>query len=370
MIRVTHGDAPPELERERRRRVAELRLDWGSVDAADPHGVEAFVEQHGRRFDAGYRAQAWDTLRAQWSHRCAYCTAELHESDPIDHHRPRRPRPGEHRGYWWLTWTWRNLLPSCTTCNGAKDTNFPVEGPRLAPFDGRTGTENAVLIDPSRDNPLDHLEFASEVVDGGGERWTLQGKKGSPRGKETARILRLDVDRDEARFGAHLDRLRHLVADLRRELAKGPVALHAFWERKIGLFLGRTRGEPAQPYPALSHAYLRHHFGSEMEMHCLTLPELGDSPPSPAPRSGGLKTSAWAGLDENLQLELQSLSKRPPRDKTRDLILRFVAVRPRTLDQLAEVFPQSIATLRTHVRALVDAGKLRYDGAAVKIVRP
>lgn len=71
--------------------------------------------------------------------RCMYC-GDSHGTD-IEHFRPKTPYP-EH------LFRWPNLLLCCTECGRFKGDRFPLAS------DGRP-----LLLDPSRDNPWDHLDF-------------------------------------------------------------------------------------------------------------------------------------------------------------------------------------------------------------------
>jgi 5-methylcytosine-specific restriction endonuclease McrA len=99
--------------------------------------------------------------------KCAYCETPLvnHYSD-IACFRPRWQALNldgstDREHYWWLAYEWENLYLSCPTCNHMKGSRFPIEGPRAV-----AGTpwidleqENALLLDPCRDEPERELVF-------------------------------------------------------------------------------------------------------------------------------------------------------------------------------------------------------------------
>ncbi|MCY7297970.1 MAG: tyrosine-type recombinase/integrase, partial [Ilumatobacteraceae bacterium] len=69
--------------------------------------------------------------------KCAYCESPALSSAPldVDHFRPIAGAIGtdgaesrEH--YWWLTYSWSNLLLACSDCTRAKGNRFPVDGTR------------------------------------------------------------------------------------------------------------------------------------------------------------------------------------------------------------------------------------------------
>ena len=121
--------------------------------------------------------------------KCAYCETFYNTQAPVDveHFRPKGAVEGapNHRGYWWLAMIWTNLLPSCIDCNrrrkqatpaatpslgalhnaatkqintGKKDA-FPVAGTRAKAEADNLNLEQAYLIDPTRDDPNEFLEY-------------------------------------------------------------------------------------------------------------------------------------------------------------------------------------------------------------------
>lgn len=132
--------------------------------------------------------------------KCAYCESRYDISGPVDieHFRPKAGIdnvPG-HRGYWWLAGEWTNLLPSCLDCNRrryqptpeefaslsgvleankkgfasiktGKETCFPIadkgvrmqDRPMPEVANSALEAELALLLDPCRDDPGEHLRF-------------------------------------------------------------------------------------------------------------------------------------------------------------------------------------------------------------------
>jgi len=113
-------------------------------------------------------------------------------SAQVEHFRPkgRVVEDSSHKGYWWLASTWTNLLPSCSHCNISeyheihkltveqpyqqktqsgkyklgKYDHFPIGGQRAVAEGDDLDLEDAYLIDPTRRNPNDHLDW---IVEGG-----------------------------------------------------------------------------------------------------------------------------------------------------------------------------------------------------------
>ena len=129
----------------------------------------------------------------------------------VEHYRPKNAvADTEHEGYWWLAMDWTNLLPSCIDCNrkrnqkapdptltnlvdlfdtdrdrtismkSGKGTTFPIADEvgraEFIPFGAAPGNRNTVeneqrlLLDPTRDEPEEHLVFSTRDVSVVGHR--------------------------------------------------------------------------------------------------------------------------------------------------------------------------------------------------------
>jgi uncharacterized protein (TIGR02646 family) len=114
--------------------------------------------------------------------KCAYCEAPAPASASwdVEHYRPKGrviERP-DHPGYYWLAYEWDNLLLSCQLCNqrrtdrptweqaepgatAGKADRFPLadESTRAMDPSGDLDAEVRLLLDPTRDDPEEHLTF-------------------------------------------------------------------------------------------------------------------------------------------------------------------------------------------------------------------
>jgi len=79
------------------------------------------------------------TLKEIYHQKCAFCEAPLdNEVGDIEHFRPKNENKNESTkcnkkfSYYWLAFSWDNLLPSCSRCNGKKSNCFDIEGQRVA----------------------------------------------------------------------------------------------------------------------------------------------------------------------------------------------------------------------------------------------
>ena len=121
--------------------------------------------------------------------KCAYCEVFLfsNQHGDVEHYRPksrvtkldnsevtydRHGRRIPHPGYYWLAYSWRNLLPSCIRCNQVskvdnttigKGTRFPLVDDEYAFMPGDEDRERPLLINPTIDNPSEHLFFDTET---------------------------------------------------------------------------------------------------------------------------------------------------------------------------------------------------------------
>jgi hypothetical protein len=169
--------------------------------------------------DQQLRPKIWGTLK-QWLltnffyGKCAYCENNIEGGfvGDAEHYRPkgavtemrdgrlvRVERDGQpHRGYYWLAYDWRNLIPSCERCNAVhgKRTQFPVVGNRV--FDETVGPdtktlnslEKPLLLHPYPDDPDDPDDPADHIV------FTPDGKVVGRDEKGEKSIEILDLNRD------------------------------------------------------------------------------------------------------------------------------------------------------------------------------
>jgi len=144
--------------------------------------------------------------------RCAYCECNItdFQHGDIEHFRPKKgvtdehDEPAfidapdgaklEHPGYYWLAYDWRNLLPSCTTCNQpgqegiGKRNRFPVEDGKYAANEQEIAEEKPLLLNPldPADDPEEHLGID---LDSG----FMTFKNDSKRGHACIRIFGLNI---------------------------------------------------------------------------------------------------------------------------------------------------------------------------------
>lgn len=102
--------------------------------------------------------------------RCMYC-GDSHGTD-IEHFWPKQPYPGK-------MYRWPNMLLCCTECGRFKGSQFPLDGGQ------------PLLIDPTTDNPWDHVDFNPDTL-GFVPRFDLAIGLPSSKGVKTVEVLQLD----------------------------------------------------------------------------------------------------------------------------------------------------------------------------------
>ncbi|MBB6048358.1 hypothetical protein [Armatimonas rosea] len=107
-------------------------------------------------------------LRQAQQEKCCFCEARIGGEGDIEHFRPKaavrqsETEPLEKPGYWWLAYTWSNLLLCCTHCNQREKKNlFPLTDStrRVKTPDAPLTDEEPLFIDPASIDPSEHLTF-------------------------------------------------------------------------------------------------------------------------------------------------------------------------------------------------------------------
>lgn len=207
MIRIVRGPEPAGLRgaRERRFRKAHAAYVGGK-------SVSALLR--------GYGTQATKLALWQAQHeKCAYCEQRIRlSSSPVEHHRPKdgawrhkrgTPKVVDSERYWWLTWSWENLLLSCARCNdrGHKANFFPlVSGTSPLPLPPKgalanplpaslwsTSSEQPLLLDPASPivDPLDHIVWEPTFPHLARKQWKWAPTFRTPFGERTIDVLQL-----------------------------------------------------------------------------------------------------------------------------------------------------------------------------------
>jgi len=152
-----------------------------------------------------YRDCTIDLLTTLYKNKCAICERDRGIELQVDHYRPKKARTNithtqyNNTGYYWLTYTWSNLIPLCSACNQKKSNKFPiasgntrvtdhVNSQGLNPFNPYDINwlkliESPLLLNPETDNNLS----SHFICDKNGE---LKGR--TSQGWETIKVFKLN----------------------------------------------------------------------------------------------------------------------------------------------------------------------------------
>jgi uncharacterized protein (TIGR02646 family) len=148
-----------------------------------------------KSFDSGIYGhdEVKETLINIQDYKCCFCESKIgHISyGDVEHFRPKagwvqNSEAINKPGYYWLSYSFDNLLLSCQICNQRYKKNlFPIlpNSTRAISHNDNVGNESPVFIHPALDNPEDFIGFNEEVP------FAING---NIRGKETINKLGLD----------------------------------------------------------------------------------------------------------------------------------------------------------------------------------
>jgi uncharacterized protein (TIGR02646 family) len=195
MIKADRSRVPAPTIDKKRPSDGTTELERARAHMNDPNAVGSF------EFSAYSSPAVKTALHALFHGKCAYCESFYASTQPVDveHYRPKGEVEGvaEHPGYWWLAMEWTNLLPSCIDCNRRREQMAPNEtAPSLmklaedadvnrwrklsigkaSAFPLAQGSARAsqeledcdaelrLLLDPTRDDPDQHLGFYIDLT--------------------------------------------------------------------------------------------------------------------------------------------------------------------------------------------------------------
>ena len=140
------------------------------------------------------------------SGKCCYCEQKIPEeghAKAVEHFAPKSVFKAQRNH-------WSNLLLACAQCNGRKAAQFP-EMLSINPdevkliYVKRPSKKVPALIDPSKKtNPEAHLTYHVDPIADGFLAGQIFSRNGSPRGKATIAVIRLDQTFFHARRREHV----------------------------------------------------------------------------------------------------------------------------------------------------------------------
>jgi len=99
-----------------------------------------------------------------YKNKCAYCEQKIEQSH-VEHYRPKKI-------YYWLAYSWDNLILSCSKCNQYKGINFNIKGTKAIYLDNQENLEkihiNAheinkselpLMVNPETTDPSGNIYF-------------------------------------------------------------------------------------------------------------------------------------------------------------------------------------------------------------------
>lgn len=249
MIRIARPAEPDDLRSARHKRLAHAGL---SIHDGTPVNFQDYDPAR----EPLYRAQG---------SKCAYCERQQGlEGQPVEHFRPKGGADGRPRHYYWLAWTWRNLLFACTHCNSRllKGTKFPLADgtaplpePTFAQLLAGDGppfaieSESPLLIDPAREDPQDHIAWLPENPGEMDERLRWRPMFKSVRGEKTIDVFQMRTwlaDHVSNHIRGHIwpgiKRLRTMMA------INNDAAVHEQWHELLQVLFSEL-----EPFHAASH---------------------------------------------------------------------------------------------------------------------
>jgi uncharacterized protein (TIGR02646 family) len=184
--------------------------------------------------------------------KCAYCEKDLREEAAhVDHFRPAgaimEGITKIHPGYYWLAYTWENLYLSCLACNSSfKRDFFPLIDPakRARSHHDEISNEEPLLIDPSKENPRDHIRFNLDMP---------EPYLNSEKGKITIEIFKLDNEKKRLNLIKARLKFLNILRSFRRVIEFSIVAPEEIEEYKQFLI---ESIQPSSEYSSMAKDYL------------------------------------------------------------------------------------------------------------------
>ena len=224
-------------------------------------------ESKALRDKLGNYSQGKAALHARQNGKCAFCERFSGlDGNPLEHFRPkkgaiRQDGRVDEAHYWWLCWTWENHVFACNVCNGAsrKGNKFwiaaapaPLPVPTtgltmLPPGDFDVSGEDALLLDPATEDPLDHIRWEPLNQAGPPRLWKWKVIGLSPKGVATIAILKLteNLETIQSHVANHL--VSRVESVKRHLLAGRPQDAVAEWQLLLDDTLTNANAELRGP---------------------------------------------------------------------------------------------------------------------------
>lgn len=171
--------------------------------------INAGAYKDDESFNSRYKEEdIKQSLHEVYKGKCAFCE-QNEEVIHVEHYRPKSI-------YYWLAYSWDNLLLSCPSCNGHKGTNFDLDGP-LATFDNTEQNIRAINASSAGYDDSEIPQMVNpEVTDPKGQIYfEKDGRIRSDNPRFTYTIKKCKIDRKSLNDSRRsiLDRFREYVRD-------------------------------------------------------------------------------------------------------------------------------------------------------------
>lgn len=253
MIRILKRAAPAVLLKRGTKATRELCEAYDAAPEDYVSGARTFDEFQ-RSIYAAKAVQA--ALRNAQHKKCAFCESFFQHISygDVEHFRPKAgycqtqadglKRPG----YYWLAYEWSNLFFSCQLCNQRFKKNlFPLKHTRRRARSHRHDVtkEEPLLIDPSKLDPTEFIEFRAERA---------HAINGCPEGLATIEVLGLNRSELLEARGRRLQDINTLLQlrDLLRDkVASNPIQHWSSRLHNVERLLQESRNPPGE-YSAMA----------------------------------------------------------------------------------------------------------------------
>ncbi|CAG1022843.1 hypothetical protein DOJK_01937 [Patescibacteria group bacterium] len=136
-------------------------------------------EQDQRKFEFDNKIYGHESVKTELKlmqhNKCCFCESKVSHVDygDVEHYRPKgayqqsKSDKLSESGYYWLAYTWNNLLFCCAICNQQYKKNlFPLldDTKRARNHHNDITQEEPLLINPSSINPEEHIGFREQIA--------------------------------------------------------------------------------------------------------------------------------------------------------------------------------------------------------------
>ena len=160
MIKIERGKPPKKTALQEKRVKRELE---------EIKGLAKSGELRSKHFKSLWSdSKVKDFLYRSQHGKCCYCERkrDKRETD-VEHFRPKAEveEKENHPGYWWLAYSWGNLLIACKKCNQEyKKSRFPLKDEKRRAYteDCDINEEEPFLINPLKEDPEFFIDYELE----------------------------------------------------------------------------------------------------------------------------------------------------------------------------------------------------------------